>query len=191
MSASEWLKKNAPPEVQAEVQENFRFALEQGLKPMERLRKILIDAPTVLIEDPRDMTANDILTIVADQLDSLHRVTRLINNPQTDDFQEAVYLEAASQVERWRVNSDSGKSPEDWLFLMGYLGTKACQALRRAISQNDDLDGHREHEAAIEEAKHHIISSAASCLNWHGALSNDQDRSSMRPGIEPPDEDDK
>lgn len=49
----------------------------------------------------------------------------LINTPQTADFFQAVRLEAAHQQERWGTAHDQGKEPNDWFWLLGYLGGKA------------------------------------------------------------------
>ncbi len=93
--------------------------------------------------------------------------TEIINSPETADFMAAVPLEAAHQRERWGTDHDSGKGPQDWFWLIGYLGGKALRAA---------IDG------ATEKAKHHTISTAAALANWHAAL--DGASSKMRPGIE-------
>ncbi len=93
----------------------------------------------------------------------------IINSPETADFMAAVPLEAAHQRERWGVDHDAGKTPEDWLFLVGYLGGKACAAARIGDT---------------EKAKHHTISTAAALANWHAALTRAD--TMMRPGIASP-----
>ena len=95
------------------------------------------------------------------------RLDALINNPHTDDFLEAVRTEAAHQRERWGSEHDAGKGAPDWFWLLGYLGGKALHAWKAGDS---------------EKLKHHIITTAAACLNWHANVSG-QDRS-MRPGID-------
>lgn len=80
------------------------------------------------------------------------RLNALINSPHVDDFIEAIKLEAAHQTERWDVESDAGKTPEDWMWLVAYLSTKATQA-----AKYDDTDKYH----------HHIITAAAAILNWH------------------------
>lgn len=92
-------------------------------------------------------------------LDEHDRLYQLVNNAQTDDFLEAVKLEAAHQVEKWGEAHDRGKSAENWFWLVGYLAGKA---LRAAIT------GDR------EKALHHTISSAAALLNWHKAINADK-----------------
>lgn len=74
----------------------------------------------------------------------------LINTPQTSDFLEAVKLEAAHQVERWGSEHDEGKSDSDWFWLLGYLAGKAIRPGQ-----------------PLEKVLHHIITTAAACLNWH------------------------
>lgn len=95
------------------------------------------------------------------------RLLALINNPETEDFDKGVPLEAAHQVERWGTEHDAGKEPQDWLWLLGYLAGKALRA---------HLDGD------AEKAKHHTISSAAVLRNWHAAITTGASR--MRPGID-------
>jgi hypothetical protein len=97
------------------------------------------------------------------------RLRSLLNAPQIDNFLESVRVEAAHQCERWGVESDAGKSPTDWFWLLGYLSGKAVWAATH---------GDR------EKALHHTISSAACLLNWHAHMSGA--RTAMRPGIEAP-----
>lgn len=91
-----------------------------------------------------------------------------LNTPQLHDFASAVVTEAAHQRERWGSSHDVGKTPEDWLFLVGHLATKASQSVRGG---------------AVDKALHHTISTAAACANWHAALSGAD--TGMRPGIDP------
>jgi hypothetical protein len=89
----------------------------------------------------------------------LARLDDLINTPHTNDFLEAVKLEAAHQRERWGDAHDRSKSAENWFFLVGYLGGKALRAA---------IDGDR------EKALHHTISSAAALMQWHHAILEDR-----------------
>jgi hypothetical protein len=98
----------------------------------------------------------------------LEYLTNLINTPHTNDFLEAVPLEAAHQITRWGVEHDAGKEPTDWLWLIGYLAGKATNA---AINKD------------LEKAKHHTISTAGVCLNWFRRLVGDE--KTFRPGIDP------
>lgn len=92
-----------------------------------------------------------------------------INTPHTDDWFEAVRLEAAHQIERFGVKHDAGKNPQDWFWLLGFLAGKA----NASATLGDD-----------EKAKHHTISSGAMLLNWFRQLSGDS--MEMRPGIADP-----
>lgn len=93
----------------------------------------------------------------------------LINSPETEDWMKAVPLEAVHQIERFGSSHDSGKSPADWFWLIGYLSGKA---LASAILGD------------LTKAKHHTISTAAVLLNWHRALTGENTK--MRPGIQEP-----
>ena len=106
---------------------------------------------------------------VCDLTDELARLRAVIHTPHTDDWMVGVPLEAAHQIERWGTSHDAGKAPQDWFWLLGYLGGKALHA---AI-QGD-----------VEKAKHHTISAGAAMLNWHRALTGET--TVMRPGIKPP-----
>lgn len=86
---------------------------------------------------------------------NLAQAMKLWDGPETEDFLEAVRKEAAFQVAKWGVSHDRAKQPEDFVFLVGYLGGKASQ------SQKD---------GDLEKAKHHTISSAAVLFNWHQRL---------------------
>lgn len=94
----------------------------------------------------------------------LLRLEALINNPHTADFVEAVKSEAAHQRERWSVEHDAGKTDADWFWLIGHLAGKALNKPEKQL--------------------HHIITTAAACLNWHAARTGADTR--MRPGITPP-----
>jgi hypothetical protein len=89
--------------------------------------------------------------------------------PEVDDFMRGVPLEAAHQRERWGVDHDAGKTPADWFWLIGYVAGKALHA---AISGNS------------EKFKHHVITTAAVCANWHLYATGADTR--MRPGIATP-----
>ena len=105
-------------------------------------------------------------------MDEIVRLNNLINSPELHDFSRGVMLEAAHQRERWSTEHDAGKSPEDWIWLLGHLAGKACYAHR-----NGD----------VEKALHHTISSAAVLANWHSNISGTN--TSFRPGIDPAEHD--
>lgn len=81
--------------------------------------------------------------------DEVARLQSLINTPHTFDFMQAVQLEAVHQRERWGSEHDEGKTDADWFWLIGYLAGKALHK--------------------PENQLHHIITTAAACLNWHAA----------------------
>jgi hypothetical protein len=116
-----------------------------------------------------EATAREAVIALGVAGDRVRELEALINTPKTDDFFEAVRLEAAHQVERWGTAHDSGKEQQDWFWLIGYLAGKV---LASAIKGD--------HEKAL----HHTVSSAAVLLNWHRQLSGES--TAMRPGIEPP-----
>lgn len=88
----------------------------------------------------------------------LEQLDRAVNTPEVDDFLKGVKLEAAHQVLRWGEPHDRSKSAENWLFLVGYLGGKACRA---------------QIEGDAQKALHHTISSAAALMHWHAAIKGD------------------
>lgn len=96
----------------------------------------------------------------------LSDLRRLLNTPETADFDKGVPLEATHQIERWGAAQDAGKQPEDWFWLCGYLAGKALSSFKAG-----------DHE----KAKHHCISTAAAMRNWHKAIATGE--SAMRPGI--------
>lgn len=98
------------------------------------------------------------------------RLDKLVNNPHTKSFLDAVRTEAAHQRERWGTKHDAGKEPQDWFWLLGWLSGKAVHA---AVLGDWD------------KAKHHTISSAAVLLNWHAHMSGES--TDFRPGIDGPD----
>jgi hypothetical protein len=90
-----------------------------------------------------------------------------INTPEITDFLEAVKNEALHQRERWGAENDEGKTDADWFWLIGYLAGKAIRP-----------------DGTSEKMLHHIITTAAACLNWHAAKIGAY--ASMRPGIATP-----
>jgi hypothetical protein len=95
----------------------------------------------------------------------------LLNTPHTAEWFEAVRVEAAHQQLRWGAEHDGGKSPPEWLWLLGHLASKAVVA---------GVKGD------VEKAKHHTISSGAVLLNWWRHLAGEAPAPGMRPGIEAP-----
>lgn len=89
------------------------------------------------------------------------RLRELLNTPLYIDFLEAVQREGAHQVFRFGAPHDRHKDPQDWFWLIGYLAGKALRA---------HIDGN------TEKALHHTISSAAALMNWHAAISHDDNR---------------
>ncbi len=121
-----------------------------------------------LIWQLRDAQAAELAATV-----EVERLNKLINNPHTEHFLSAVQLEAAHQQERWASSHDAGKEDADWFWLVGYLAGKA---IRPGQTQ--------------EKRLHHIITTAAACLNWHGRASGTHTghsmavrQPSMRPGL--------
>lgn len=108
--------------------------------------------------------ARDLLGII----DAQRAQLEVINTPELVDFQSAVLREAQHQRLRWPSDHDSGKTPPDWFWLVGYLAGKALAS---------HLKGDN------EKALHHTITVAAACANWHAAILGLTD---MRPGIETP-----
>lgn len=98
----------------------------------------------------------------------VERLNGLINTPRTFEFFDAVRFEAAHQIERWGVEHDAGKRPEDWITLFVYLHGKMAKA---------HFDGD------IEKLKHHIVTSAAVAMNWIRNLNGET--TAMRPGVGP------
>lgn len=78
-----------------------------------------------------------------------------VNRPEIENFLQGAILEAAHQKARWGNDHDKLKTPEDWLWLVAYLTTKATQAARYG-----------------DEAKfrHHLVTGAAVFANWHATV---------------------
>lgn len=134
-----------------------------------------VDVLTVLVsakmeainagQQDRAVEFNDAYVAVLELTAQRDRLDGLVNNPQTALFLEAVRSEAAHQVERWGTVHDRAKEPQDWFWLLGYLGGKALAA----HNAGDDF-----------KALHHTISSAAVLANWFAAIK--LGKSGMAPG---------
>jgi hypothetical protein len=85
-----------------------------------------------------------------DLVEEVLRLDGLINTPQITDFIEAMKTEAAHQRERWGDDHDKMKRPEDWFWLIGYLGGKIIRP-----------------DTTKSKRLHRIVTVAAACLNWH------------------------
>lgn len=90
---------------------------------------------------------------------------RRLNTPEIKDFVAAVQNEALHQRHRWRAEHDVGKTDADWFWLIGYLAGKAMAP-----------------NMPVDKQLHHIITTAAACLNWHAARVGAH--TGMRPGID-------
>jgi hypothetical protein len=131
--------------------------------------KQLIDDVTKKIR--LELIGYDQAELAAELIEELFKIVitqhNLINVPHTEDYFEAVKLEAAHQIQRWGSEHDEGKTPDSWFWLLGRLSGKALTAF--LLGDN-------------EKGKHHIISSSAMLLNWHRNVTGDN--TSMRPGID-------
>jgi hypothetical protein len=135
---------------------------------------------------PRGTTVTIPYGQTRDALIELKRLRELINSPQIMEFLEAVKIEAIHQRERWGIEHDAGKSDADWFWLIGYLAGKALH-LAHAPPDAVNTSVHPP-QPIVTKQLHHIITTAAACLNWHARKIGDDMR--MRPGIEPPKGDD-
>lgn len=95
-------------------------------------------------------------------LDDVCRLQMERDTPHTTDFIKAVELEALHQRARWAADHDAGKTDADWFWLIGYLAGKALNKPEKQL--------------------HHIITTAAACLNWHAGKVGADTR--MRPGTD-------
>jgi DNA repair exonuclease SbcCD ATPase subunit len=84
----------------------------------------------------------------------------LVNTPHTDNFLDAVRLEAAYQRST-REEDDRKKTPEEWFWTLGYLAGKV---IRPGQTKEKEL--------------HHIVTSAALCMNWHRHASGEAKKDS-------------
>lgn len=89
---------------------------------------------------------------------------RELATPEIHDFLKAVEREALHQRDRWGAEHDAGKTDADWFWLIGYLAGKAINKPEKLL--------------------HHVITTAAACLNWHAARVGAH--TAMRPGIADP-----
>lgn len=99
-----------------------------------------------------ELTRENVAGWLDELLAEIRRLDGLLNSPEILDFLEAVKREAAHQVARHGAAHDRDKTPDDWLWLIAYLVTKAAQAHRYG-----DRDRYL----------HHIVTAAAALGNWH------------------------
>lgn len=98
--------------------------------------------------------------------DEVQRLRALIARPYIGSWLDEILIEAAHQRERWGATQDTGKTPQDWFWLVGYLAGKALAA---------HMAGDK------EKAHHHTVSTAAVLAHWAAAI--DENENVFRPGI--------
>lgn len=91
----------------------------------------------------------------------------VLTTPVLEPFAAAVVAEAKHQITRWGEAHDALHTPDDWLWRLAHLGTKAAMAQR-----NGDTD----------KAFHHTITAAALLANWHRHLVARRGASEVGPG---------
>lgn len=114
----------------------------------------------------RGETIRRLVKTIESTSDDLAKLKAEINKPEVDNFVAGVVMEAAHQRQRWGVEHDAGKTPIDWIFLIGHLLTKA------AVLEPGD------------KRRHRIIAAMAAGANWFLAELGVDTR--MRPGIQGP-----
>jgi len=102
-----------------------------------------------------------------------------LNTPEIKDFLAAVENEALHQRDIHSHKGDAGKTDAEWFWLLGYLGGKAVHA--GTVAGSFELP-----QGDQAKRLHHIITTAAACLNWHAARVGTY--TDMRPGIAAPEE---
>lgn len=100
-----------------------------------------------------------------------------LSTPEIRDFLAAVEREALHQRDIHSASGDAGKTDADWFWLLAYLSGKALHA-GAAADATREFEAERQHK---EKRLHHIITTAAACLNWHGARVGAY--TDMRPGV--------
>lgn len=105
-------------------------------------------------DHPEDVTCVGCLAVA--EVDALRAERDALisqrDTPEIRDFVTAVIREADHQWARWGEEHDARKSPADWFWTIGYLGSKALHAF---------VLGDR------AKGLHHIITTAAALANWH------------------------
>ena len=111
------------------------------------------------VEMAENMEAASRLLAVSNQRASalqheIDRLNAIIHTPHNDDFIQGVAIEAEFQRQK-HGDEDARKDPAQWYWVVGYLAGKALYSWLRGDT---------------EKAKHHVITTAALCANWHRKL---------------------
>lgn len=83
------------------------------------------------------------------------RLLELLNTPENNDFLVGGVKEAGHQRERWGEDHDMTKTAGDWSLLLDKINGKQCQGV-----WDEDW----------EKLKHHLITMAAICANYHRCI---------------------
>jgi hypothetical protein len=159
------LRNHALPDPHDEREVLHAPLLTEAANEIERLRALVQKHYSEAINLDADLAKANAKLAAAEKDAAKYRA---INTPEIEHFLQAVHNEALHQRERWDSDHDAGKEDTDWYWLIGYLAGKAIRP-----------------NQTREKVLHHIITTAAVCLNWHAARIGTHN--AMRPGIEPPD----
>jgi hypothetical protein len=157
-----WEEKNAILAKLAGAEERVR-ELEERLPQYVPIKRVeFIEEKLAAMTKERDALKSELALLPTNHVDYTEQIANLtaalgrtrekVNTPEVHDFVAGVEREAAHQRERWGDDHDKAKTPEDWLWALAFLATKATQAARY---------GDR------EKYLHHIITAAAMLANWH------------------------
>lgn len=102
-----------------------------------------------------------------ERLDYL-RLLALTSHPETWNFANGVVSEAAHQEQRWGKETDEGKGPNDWVFLVGYLMGKA-------------LEAHKQGDP--DRVRHHCVAAGAVIYHFFRYYGLGDSGTSFQPGI--------
>lgn len=146
-----------------QLQASLSWLKDGGGIAHDRLIAIVEDAVELHYERDRLLDCN-----LRQQTENEH-LTELLNTPLNHDWFQGVQREIGHQLQRWASEHDSGKTPADWFWLIGYLAQKAMMA---QIAGDTD------------KAVHHTITTGAALFHWHRSITGENTQ--MRPGIAAP-----
>lgn len=135
-----------------------------------------VDADGETVEVRVEVDVDELREQLADMTAERDRLLAMINTPELVDFPRAVYLESVHQLHRWGAEDRSSKTPQEWFWLVGYLGGRALghhkeaerlEEIARSSTAVDAAQLRPQVEHHREKAVHHVITMAAAASRWH------------------------
>lgn len=135
-----------------------------------------VDGDGETVDVRHEVDVDELREQLAEMTAERDRLLAMINTPELVDFPRAVYLESVHQLHRWGAEDRSSKTPQEWFWLVGYLGGRAlghhkeAERLEELAASSTEVDAAQlrpQIDHHRKKATHHVITMAAAASHWH------------------------